>query len=83
MCIRTLTVYKNGGGPCGGTACRPQRLGTTMIEKLDEAMSARHVEAYIRLEAATCEKKLRRGLGTVVWYDQLDQYCGTVWIRNV
>lgn len=46
-------------------------------------MRARHVEAYIRLEAASCEKKLRQGLGTVVWHDQLDQYCGTVWIRNI
>lgn len=46
-------------------------------------MRARHVEAFIRLEAATCEKMVRRGLGTVLWYDQQGEYCGTVWIRNI
>ena len=54
-----------------------------MIEEQGGARRARHVEAYIRLEAATCEKKFRQGLGTVTWYDQNDEYCGTVWIRNV
>lgn len=54
-----------------------------MIEEQGGAMRARHVEAYIRLEAATCEKKFRQGLGTALWYDQHDEYCGTVWIRNI
>lgn len=54
-----------------------------MIEEQGGAMHARHVEAYIRLEAATCEKKFRQGLGTVVWHDQHDEYCGTAWIRNI
>lgn len=54
-----------------------------MIEEQGGAMHARHVEAYIRLEAATCEKKFRQGLSTVVWHDQHDEYCSTVWIRNI
>lgn len=54
-----------------------------MIEEQGGAKRARHVEAYIRLDAATCEKKFRQGLGTVVWHDQLGEYCGTVWIRNI
>lgn len=54
-----------------------------MIEEQGGTKRARHVEAYIRLEAATCEKMFRQGLGTVVWHDQLDEYCGTVWIRNI
>ena len=37
-----------------------------MIEEQGGAMRARHVEAYIRLEAATCEKKFRQGLGTAL-----------------
>lgn len=54
-----------------------------MVQDLGGATHARHVEAYIRLEAATCEKKFRQGLGTVVWRDQHDEFCGTVWIRNI
>ena len=44
--------------------------------------AAAHVEAYIRLEAATCERKVRQGLATAVWHDQLGEYCGTVSVRN-
>ncbi len=54
-----------------------------MIEQQGEALRARHVEAYIRLEAATCEKKFRQGLGTVVWRDQHDGYYGIVWIQDI
>ncbi len=54
-----------------------------MSEEQGGTMRAHHVEAYIRLEAATCEKMVRQGLGTAVWHDQLGEYCGTVWIRNI
>lgn len=49
-----------------------------MNEKQGGALRARHVDAYIRLEAATCENKFRQGLGAAVWHDQNDEYCGTV-----
>ncbi|SMQ69824.1 hypothetical protein SAMN06297468_2006 [Altererythrobacter xiamenensis] len=53
-----------------------------MIEDKQETL-ARHIEAYIRLEAATCEKMFRQGLGTAIWHDQHGEYCGTVWVRNI
>lgn len=43
----------------------------------------RHVEAYLRLEAATAEKMVRQGRSSVSWHDQSGEHCGTVWIRNI
>ncbi|MES2699964.1 MAG: hypothetical protein V4647_10175 [Pseudomonadota bacterium] len=54
-----------------------------MIEEQGGAMRARHVEAYIRLEAASCEKMVRRGLSTALWHDQQDEDCGIVAVRNI
>ena len=51
-----------------------------MIEEQGGTMHARHVEAYIRLEAATCEKMVRQGLNLASWHDQFGEYCGSVWI---
>jgi hypothetical protein len=52
---------------------------------MDEAgkpFALRHVEAYIRLEAASAEKMAHQGRRTARWHDQSGEYCGTVWIRN-
>lgn len=54
-----------------------------MIEEQGGTMHARHVEAYIRLEAATCEKMVRQGLNLASWHDQFGEYCGSVWIKNI
>lgn len=43
---------------------------------------AGYVESYVRLEAASTEKKFRQGYRTTRWSDQFGEDCGTVIIEN-
>lgn len=45
--------------------------------------TARHVEAYIRLEAATCVKMFGQGCKAMQWHDHLGEFCGSVSLRNL
>ncbi len=60
-----------------------RKLVVKIMGELGRPEALRHVEAYIRLEAATCEKMLRQGRGTCFWFDQHGEYQGVVYLRNV
>ena len=53
-----------------------------MMEQAGKPAALRHVEAYIRLEAASAEKMFGLGHHSITWHDPIGEYCGTVWIRN-
>ncbi len=60
-----------------------RKLVVKIMGELGRPEALRHVEAYIRLEAATCEKMLRQGRDTCFWFDQHREYQGVVYLKNI